>query len=163
MRDSADGAATELVLDVFKVNGLLLAAGDDLAGHEGLTSARWQVLGAIALAGQPLPVPRIARQMGLTRQSVQASVNRLVADGMLTGRPNDEHSRSPLFDLSDRGAEAYRRLTVAQERWISELVAGLSPDDLRTASRVLRALSKRLGSGAEDQVQTDTQTRTVPS
>ena len=42
----ADGAGTELVLDVFRLNGLLLAAGDHLTAGEGLTAARWQVLGS---------------------------------------------------------------------------------------------------------------------
>ena len=43
-------AATELILSAFRANGLLLDAGDLLSAAEGLTSARWQVLGAIALS-----------------------------------------------------------------------------------------------------------------
>ena len=42
------GAVTQLILDVFRLNGRLLIAGDRLVGELGLTSARWQVLGAIA-------------------------------------------------------------------------------------------------------------------
>jgi len=77
---TAEGeAATEVVLETFHVNGLLLAAGSRLAARERLTAARWQVLGAVVLAGRPLTVPQIARRMGLTRQAVQASVNRLAA------------------------------------------------------------------------------------
>ena len=41
---------TDLVLDVFRLNGALLASGDTLVKDLGLTSARWQVLGAIALS-----------------------------------------------------------------------------------------------------------------
>jgi len=40
-------AFTELVLETFQFNGRLLAAGDRLAKPLGLTSSRWQVLGAI--------------------------------------------------------------------------------------------------------------------
>src|SRR5262249_55389630 len=71
--------ATEVILNTFRVNGLLLAAGDELTAAAGLTAARWQVLGALALAERPLTVPQIARRMGLTRQSVHATVGRLVA------------------------------------------------------------------------------------
>jgi len=46
-------AATELILSAFRANGLLLDAGDMLSVDEGLTSARWQVLGAIALVLSP--------------------------------------------------------------------------------------------------------------
>src|SRR5215475_8634613 len=70
-------AATDVVLALFRANDLVLAAGHRLAEREGLTAARWQVLGAVALAGRPLTVPQIARRMGLTRQAVQATVNQL--------------------------------------------------------------------------------------
>ena len=147
MTDDVADAGTALVLDVFRLNGLLLAVGDQLAAAEGLTSARWQVLGALALAGEPLSVPRIARRMGLTRQSVQASVNRLVDDGMLVAEANAEHARSPLFDLTDRGAAAYGRLTGAQREWIGDLTTELPAADLLSASRVLGVLSGRIASG----------------
>src|SRR5918995_7470238 len=80
--------ATEVILAIFRANGLLLGTGDLLAGHEGLTSARWQVLGAVALAEGPLTVPQIARRMGLARQSVHATVGRLVESGMVRLRAN---------------------------------------------------------------------------
>ena len=53
---SADVALTELILETFRLNGRLLAAGDALVRDLGLTSARWQILGAIALSPVPLPV-----------------------------------------------------------------------------------------------------------
>jgi DNA-binding MarR family transcriptional regulator len=56
----------------------MLEAGDVLSAGEGLTSVRWQVLGAIVLADRPPTVPQIARRMGLTRQGVHATVRRLV-------------------------------------------------------------------------------------
>ncbi|GAA4976589.1 MarR family winged helix-turn-helix transcriptional regulator [Pseudonocardia tropica] len=161
MKSGAAAAGTELVLDVFMINGLLLGAGDRLAATEGLTSARWQVLGAIALAGEPAPVPRVARRMGLTRQSVQASVNRLVHDGMLTSEPNLDHARSPLFGLTDIGTAAYERLTAIQQEWIEGLVADLPAAELQAASRILRTLSVRLGFDTEPAAQISRTTRGV--
>ena len=160
MTDAA-GPGTALVLEVFRLNGLVLTAGDQLAAAEGLTSARWQVLGAITLAQEPLSVPRIARRMGLTRQSVQASVNRLVDDGMLVAEPNADHARSPLFDLTDRGVAAYGRLAGAQRDWIGDLTAELPAADLLSASRVLSILSGRLTSRAATQDKAPHPTRRV--
>lgn len=57
----ARNAVTELILETFRLNGRLLAAGDALVANIGLTSARWQVLGAIALSPVPLPVAHLAR------------------------------------------------------------------------------------------------------
>ena len=43
-------ALTSLVVDLFRLDSLLLTAGDRLVAPLGLTSARWQVLGAIVSA-----------------------------------------------------------------------------------------------------------------
>jgi DNA-binding MarR family transcriptional regulator len=137
-------AATDVVLRTFRANGLFLAAGDRLAADEGLTSARWQVLGAVALEGRPLTVPQIARRMGLARQSVQASVNRLIADGLVEAATNPDHRRSPLIELTELGSRSYAALQQRQVGWVNELAAGLSASELATAARVLEKLSNRL-------------------
>jgi DNA-binding MarR family transcriptional regulator len=138
-------AATRVILATFRANGLLLAAGDRLSADEGLTSARWQVLGAVALADSPLTVPQIARRMGLTRQSVHASVGRLVADGLLELAPNADHQRSQLVHLTDEGRERYQALDKRQAIWVSRLASGIDQASLDIAARVL----EQLGSAAE--------------
>lgn len=143
-RTAEGDAATEVVLATFRVNGLLLAAGNRLAARERLTPARWQVLGAVALAGQPLTVPQIARRMGLTRQAVQASVNRLLAEALVEACDNLDHRRSPLIALTERGSQKYAAIDQRQVRWINELSAGLKIADLTAAARALRELGDRL-------------------
>jgi DNA-binding MarR family transcriptional regulator len=143
-RTAEGDAATEVVLETFRVNGLLLAAGNRLAAQEMLTAARWQVLGAVTLAGRPLTVPQIARRMGLTRQAVQASVNRLLADALVEARGNLDHRRSPLIALTERGSQTYVAVDQRQVAWINELSAALTITDLATAARVLRELGDRL-------------------
>ncbi len=137
-------AATEVVLATFRANGLLLAAGHQLAAEEGLTAARWQVLGAVALARRPLTVPQIARRMGLTRQAVQASVNRLLAEALVETDENLDHRRSPLIRLTELGSQKYTAVDRRQIRWINELAAELKISDLAAAARLLHDLSDRL-------------------
>src|SRR5215467_6168640 len=137
-------AATDVVLALFRANGLVLAAGHRLAEQEGLTAARWQVLGAVALAGRPLTVPQIARRMGLTRQAVQATADRLLAEALAEARENLDHRRSPLIALTERGRQAYAAVDQRQVRWINELSAGLTITDLAAAAGVLRELGDRL-------------------
>jgi DNA-binding MarR family transcriptional regulator len=137
-------AATELILSAFRANGLLLDAGDQLSADQGLTSARWQVLGAIALAERPLTVPQIARRMGLTRQSVHASVNRLVRDGFAELGHNADHRRSPLVSLTKQGSAKYEALDAKQGAWIDRLARGIARADIETSVRVLDELCRRL-------------------
>jgi len=137
-------AATDVVLATFRANGLLLAAGHRLAAKEGLTAARWQVLGAVALAGRPLTVPQIARRMGLTRQAVQASVNQLRTQALIETIENLDHRRSPLIKLTQLGSQKYAALDQWQTRWINELSAGLDSSELTITARLLHDLSDRL-------------------
>ena len=54
---------TEIVLEVFKLGGFLVSEGDQMGQEYGITSARWKILGALFLAGEPQTVPQIARRM----------------------------------------------------------------------------------------------------
>ena len=153
-RRTADGeAATRVVLSTFRAHGLLLGAGDVLAREEGLTAARWQVLGAVALADRPLSVPGIARRMGLTRQSVHATVRHLAHDGLVELAPNADHRRSQLVRPTRSGRVAYAAIDRRQATWVNRLADGIDPADFETTARVLDQLSLRLeaaGAGAGD-------------
>jgi DNA-binding MarR family transcriptional regulator len=143
-RTPAGAAATDLIVSTFRANGLVLTAGDLLSAKEGLTSARWQVLGAIVLGQRPLTVPQIARRMGLTRQSVHVTVNRLVRDGLLELAPNEDHRRSPLVALTKQGIAKYEAIDARQVAWVNRLAAGIARSDIDAAVRVLDQLCRRL-------------------
>ena len=103
------------------------------------------------LAGRPLTAPQIARRMGLTRQSVHATVQRLVRDGLLELAPNADHRRSQLVELTDHGKVAYAAVDEQQRRWVNQLASGLSDADLRTTAHVLDQLCRSLeATGAEN-------------
>jgi len=75
------------MLDLFRLNSLLLTAGDRLVARLGLTSARWQILGAIVAADRPQPVAWLARNLGANRQNVQRIINDLHRKGSSHSRP----------------------------------------------------------------------------
>jgi DNA-binding MarR family transcriptional regulator len=135
---------TDLIIDVFRLNGALLASGDTLVKDLGLTSARWQVLGAIAFSPVPLPVAHLANNMGLTRQAVQRSVDEMLSDGLVRLEPNPHHKRAMLVMMTERGESAYRAASVRQERWADALADGLSHRGVEAAGRLLRELQRRL-------------------
>ena len=137
---------TEIILGVFRLNARLLEQGDRLVQPLGLTSARWQVLGAIALAGESLTAPQIAAAMGVTRQGVQKQLNLAVADGLIKSHPNPRHQRSPLHALSARGQAAYDDAMALQRVWAKSLGQGLPLSELQRAKQVLAALEHHLSS-----------------
>jgi len=151
-RDTPRGeAATELILETFRFNGRLLTAGDRLVAKLGLTSARWQVLGAIAYSPVPEPVARLARNMGLHRQGVQRIVNELEKEGLVEFHPNPHHRRANLVVLTGRGREIYEQADRLQKPWVNALSEGIATDDIALATRVIQSLRKRLeGQGKPD-------------
>ena len=142
MHTSAGAAATDLILETFRFNGRLLAAGDRLTADQGLTSARWQVLGAIEDA--PASVAQIARDMGLTRQAVQRLANELAADGFVAFAENPQHRRAKLVRLTETGAGSLRTVMRRQAAWSNQLAEGIAAKDLHTALTVIRTLRERL-------------------
>lgn len=137
-------ALTDLMLETFRLNGRLLAAGDNLVAPIGLSSARWQVIGAIALAGQALPVAHIARNMGLARQSVQRVVNDLEDAALVAFLPNPHHQRARLVALTSRGRKIFDSATALQIAWVNELSKGMKQSAVATALDVMRSLRVRL-------------------
>ncbi|PYE23931.1 DNA-binding MarR family transcriptional regulator [Rhizobium sp. PP-CC-3A-592] len=95
-----------LVIAIFEANGQLVEMGNELVRPAGLTTAWWQVLGALGYAPEPQSVSQIARAMGLTRQAVQRIVDLLVDRGYVTFAPNPHHQRAKLVVLTDAGGTA---------------------------------------------------------
>jgi DNA-binding MarR family transcriptional regulator len=137
----AGAAFTDLVLGIFRFHGRLLAAGDRLARPLGLTSARWQVLGAVEQ--QPLPVAQIGRNMGLARQSVQRLADALEADGLIQYEPNPDHRRAKLVCLTEAGRKAAKRIGNLQVEWANGIASDVSAQEISKAVAVIRRLSER--------------------
>ena len=143
----AGQALTGLILAIFRLNGRLLVTGDRLVAGLDLTSARWQVLGAVALAERPQPVAWLARNMGLNRQGVQRIVNEMRDDGLLEMEPNPHHRRAHLVVLTKRGKEAFEAATKLQVPWVNGLAEGIGLKELATTQRVVAELCERLELG----------------
>jgi DNA-binding MarR family transcriptional regulator len=121
-----------LVVQVFQLNGRLLAIGDELSAPAEQSSARWQVLAAVE--HEPRPVAGIARVLGLARQSV------LEADGLARYSDNPSHQRAKLLELTDAGRAALAQIASAQHAWANRVGAELSLPFLRRAGAALARL-----------------------
>lgn len=137
-------AVTQLVLRVFRLNGVLLHRGDQLVAPLGLTSARWQMLGAIALAGTPLTAPQIAEAMGVTRQGAQKQLNMLLEQGLVEARPNPAHRRSPLYVLTPQGLALYRQADALWAAQAVELAALIPSAQAHAATGTLETMLHEL-------------------
>ena len=143
-RTPAGEALTDLMLDLFRATSLILTAGDRLVASLGLTSARWQILGAIVSAERPQPVSWLARDLGANRQNVQRIINDLHKDGLVAFETNPHHRRAQLVVLTDKGKWAFDAAMDLQAPWVNELADGLLVKDIGTVRRVVTALRMKL-------------------
>ncbi len=130
----------------------MLAAGDRLVADIGLTSARWQILGAIVEADRPEPVAWLARDLGANRQNVQRIVNDLHKEGLVAFETNPHHRRAQLVVLTAKGRQTFDAAMRLQAPWVNSLADGLLAADIETARRIVAALRKKLegNGGPED-------------
>lgn len=142
MNPSKADKLTTITLSVFRLNGQFVEWGNHFSQPHGLTTARWQVLGAIALAPQPPNVPQIAAAMGVTRQGVLKQINLLVDEGLIQPLPNPAHKRSPLYALTPIGQTSYDALADRWNTHAQKMAAGFTAVDLDAALRVLSVLSE---------------------
>jgi DNA-binding MarR family transcriptional regulator len=128
-RTAAGEAFNGLVIRVFRLNGLLTAAGDALARPAGQSSARWQVLAMVEEGDHT--VAETARTLGLARQSVQRVADLLEADGLVRYVDNPRHRRARLIRLTDEGRTVLGRIQAVQRPWADGLGAGVGEARLR--------------------------------
>ena len=146
-------ALSSLIPDLFKLNSQLLTAGDRLVAPLGLTSARWQILGAIANGEHPQPVAWLARNMGANRQNVQRIVNDLHKEGLVSYEANPHHQRAQLVVLTDKGREAFDAAMRLQAPWINSLSDRLPIADIHAMHRTIAAMRQKLEQSADDEAQ----------
>jgi DNA-binding MarR family transcriptional regulator len=141
-RTTSSQAFTELILEIFRLNGRLLSAGDALTRPLGQTGARWQVLGALDEDGRT--VADVGRRMGLTRQSVQRTADLLEADGLLSYADNPAHQRAKLAMLTPRGRATLGAITTRQMEWANRIASCLAENDLQHAIHTLQRVRQAM-------------------
>ena len=135
---------TNLLLDVFKLNGLLLLEGDHITQELELSSARWKILGALAESKESLTVPEIGKKMGQTRQAVQRLANEMARDDLLFFQENPNHKRAKLLNLTAKGKDTFHKLEEKQIPWANAIVKDFSESELQQALATLQKLIDNL-------------------
>lgn len=127
-----------LVADVYEAAGVLRRSGEAIAGAEGQSQARWQLLSVIS--GGPITVAQAARRLGVTRQGVQRVANDLIEEQLAVTGPNPDHRNSPLLQLTSEGTATLARINDRAEELNATIAAQLSATTVTRARQALRAL-----------------------
>jgi DNA-binding MarR family transcriptional regulator len=107
-----------------------------------VSSGRMALLRSLALRG-PRNLSELARERGVSRQGVQRLAEALVAEGLARSAVDPRSARAKRLELTEAGLAAYRALAQQEARALNARAAGLTPAELQTAARVVRALAAR--------------------
>lgn len=139
-------SAMRAATSIFRAQQILLARFDEVLRPHELTFARYEVLVLLSFSRRgELPLKVIGSRLMVHPTSVTNAIDRLVAAGYVTRRPNPADGRGVLAALSDPG----RRVVEAATRALTGLDFGMA--DLPEAEREqVFAILKRLRVGAGD-------------
>lgn len=132
----------QLVHEIFRFNGQLLAAGDWLTKELSLSATLWQVLDEVDKT--PLSVAQVARNMWLTRQSVRRTAMVLEDRGFVEFRENPHHRRAKLVALTRQGRAALDQVTRTEIGWSNNVGKDMGAAKLEEALRTVRSLRELL-------------------
>lgn len=135
-------AFAALIFEIFRTYNRLSVVGDDLSKEFGLTSARWRVLGSTNR--EPKTVSAIARERGLSRQTVQQIVNSLIKDGFAELRDNASHKSAKLVAPTRLGRHAILGANAKSIPWQNHIAEAASATDIEITVRTLVRLRNRL-------------------
>ncbi|MGY2129765.1 MarR family winged helix-turn-helix transcriptional regulator [Blastococcus sp. SYSU DS0617] len=92
----------------------------------------------------PMTVPEVAREFGVTRQSVQALVDSGAQLGLLAFQDNPRHRRSRLVTATRHGEQTFAEVHRRELSNLDGVAGDLDADDLVRCARVLALLTDRI-------------------
>ena len=126
----------DILAEVFRLRARLLESAEDIAAKAGLTSARWQILGAVE--DTPAPVAHVARNLGLTRQAVQETADAMEREGLLEFGDNPDHKRARLIVPTAKARKALDYLRPRQTQFAGLMGGRHSLEELQTTLDLLK-------------------------
>jgi DNA-binding MarR family transcriptional regulator len=107
----------------------------------GLTMPQYTVLAALEQAGE-LSASDLARELGMTAQTVNVLVTGLEAGGLVRRSRHPGHGRILLASLTQPGLQALKRGRVLALAVQDRLLADLTPSDRTTLMRWLKTIER---------------------
>jgi DNA-binding MarR family transcriptional regulator len=138
--DSRAETIAELMLEVAQCFFRLRAVGQKTGLITSWGGGAFGFMRSLALLG-PLTVPQIAQMRPTSRQRMQRLADELAAEGLVEFIDNPKHRRSKLVRLTGKGNGRYRELEARFLAIVSPMGVGLSVEDIRRTTAILRQLS----------------------
>ncbi len=91
-----------------------------------------------------LSVPDIAERYKVSRQHVQATVNRLLKRELVEAKANPHHKRSPFIMLTPKGRKLFCSVMRKDEALIEQLFSHISKSEIQVTKQTLQSILTKL-------------------
>jgi DNA-binding MarR family transcriptional regulator len=117
----------------------------------GTTLARFDYLAQLARSPQGLRMQELSRRLMVTGGNVTGLTRELAADGLVEPRAVQGDRRGQVVRLTAKGRRTFDGMAAQHERWIVELLAGLTARERDALYRLLGRLKATVAREAANQ------------
>lgn len=109
----------------------------------GLTQAKWRTLLHLSIADQPITQSEIAARLGIEEPTLVTLLHRLERGGWVARKSAAHDRRCKTVHLGQRATRVIKQITAAADKLRHELLADISPAELKICMRVLERVQDK--------------------
>lgn len=102
-----------------------------------VTLPQFDVLAELDRAGEPLTMSQLSRELMVSNGNVTGVIDRLEKSGFAKRMRADHDRRIQYIELTAKGKKEFNRMASRHERWLAELLSGVSPSDMSKLQELL--------------------------
>ncbi len=112
-----------------------------------VTLPQFDVLSELERAGDPLTMSQLSKELMVSNGNVTGVIDRLEKTGFVK-RVRAEHDRRIQFiELTAKGRKEFNRMASRHERWVADLLSGLSMTEMNRLQDLLLKARQSVSSG----------------
>ena len=120
--------------------GKAMRAALEEAGFDDIPGNGLYIIGGLALEKRDVPLRKLVRELGITKQGAGQLVDALVLRGYLSRAVDENDRRQLILTLTERGQAAAKVQAEVRERIDAQLLEQVGEKDVKAARRTLGAL-----------------------
>jgi len=113
----------------------------------GVSQASWMSIAAVAKAQRPLSQSDLADHLGVEGATMVSMIDRLVKAGLVLREPSKEDRRVKRVVLTEAGNRVFETVKTEAAALRKELLAGIQPAKLESATELLEQLQGMFDAG----------------
>ena len=122
-----------------------------LRSQFGITLPRFDLMSQLERSPEGLKMGELSKRMMVTGGNVTGITDQLVSEGLVVREDNPNDRRAYIVKLTADGRRMFKRMAESHEKWIVELLSGMSDKERQQFYLLLASLKSHAGSLARSE------------